>query len=84
MYSFEIYFKGVDEPVYANGTQEQYEQIIEYLGAKCVLTFEDDWGCEVSIHLKDAYAVYKKEIKEAIEPLEDELEIRYIFDSDQD
>ena len=59
-YEVEIWFKGVDDPVYCTATEEELNTLGEQIGQKCVLSFSDDWGGIITVYLKDAYAYNSK------------------------
>lgn len=63
MYQLEIYLKGVEDPVFATGTEEDYILICERLGDKFIVTLDND-GEELTVLLKDAYVVYKTPIED--------------------
>lgn len=68
MLEFEICIKGVEQGIYAIGTQKEYEQIIEFMGTSTVFGLEDSWGNDVVVSLKDCYAVYVKPSEEDESP----------------
>lgn len=59
-YEVEIWFKGVDDPVYCIATEEELNTLDEYIGQKCVLSFSDDWGGTITVYLQDVYAYNTK------------------------
>lgn len=61
-YKVEIWFKGVDDPVYCTVTDEELDTLGEYIGQKCVLSFSDDWGGVITVYLKDAYAYNSQKV----------------------
>ena len=61
-YEVEIWFRGVDDPVYCIATEEELSTLGEYMGRRCLLGFSDDWGGVTTVYLKDAYAYNSKEM----------------------
>lgn len=75
-YEVEIWFKGVDDPVYCTATEEELNTLDEYIGQKCVLSFSDDWGGTTTVYLQDVYAYNTKKMavqEEGKYILDDEL-----------
>ena len=59
-YEVEIWFKGVDDPVYCTATEEELSALGEFIGQKCLLGFSDDRGGVTTVYLKDPYAYNSK------------------------
>lgn len=62
-YEVEIYIKGEERPIYALATGEDLEIMSEYLGEKCLVELEQDFGGRLIITLKDAYYYQFKPIE---------------------
>lgn len=43
-------------------TEEELNTLGEYVGQKCVLGLKDDWGRDMVVYLKDAYAYNSKKV----------------------
>ena len=80
-YEVEIWFKGVDDPVYCTATEEELSTLDEYIGQKCVLSFSDDWGNTITVYLQDvyAYSAKKMEVQEEGKDILDEELTHYIL-----
>lgn len=80
-YEVEIWFKGVDDPVYCTATEEELNTLGEYIGQKCVIDFSNGWGGTITVYLKDAYAYNSKKtaVQEDDKGISDEELKHYIL-----